>query len=146
MGFEPAEICFLAGGCTVCPNDPGRQECVHLFIRNMRADEKIDPIVPIATVTARDLGGTATEHTVELTLIHPEFGDPVDGESIRVLVDDGNATFLDGTTVKVVTTGADGTATVILTDLDGGSNELDLYVDSAVPYLWVKSTIYVIFQ
>jgi len=140
VGLDPAEICAIVGGCLPCPAEPGRAECVHLYIRNMRAELKPDLIVPIAAVKAKDLGGTATEHTVELTLLHPETGDVQPGVELTVTVTSGNGT-LDGSTVTTVTTGADGKAAVILTAPVGDSDELKIDIQSAVPYAWVRATL-----
>jgi len=143
VGISPAEICVVAGGCLGCPGDPGRVECIHLYIRNMRA-EPTDPIIPIASPTGKDLGGTATEHDVEVTLVDPATGDPESGVDIMVAIDVGNG-LIEGAVFKVATTGADGKTTVVLTDLDGGSDELSITIESAVPYAWVKSKVIVAF-
>ena len=141
VGMDPADLCAVIGECNPCPDEPGRVECVHLYIKNIRADLKADPLVPIAAVKAKDLGGTATAHTVELTLLHPETGVVQTGVELTVTVTSGNGT-LDNSTV---TTGADGKAAVILTDPDGDSDELTIDIQSVVPYLWVSSTFVVSF-
>ncbi|HUT56127.1 MAG TPA: putative metal-binding motif-containing protein [bacterium] len=144
VGMDPADLCAFVGGCVDCPHDPGRQECMYLHITNLRADEKADPIVPIAVVTAVDLGGTATFHMVELTLTHPETGDPEPVVDLRVTVSSGNGT-VNGGPETIVPTGPDGKAVVVVNDPDGGTDQLEIDIESVVPFNWVQSRITVSF-
>lgn len=139
VGLDPAEVCAIAGGCLACPGEPGRIECVHLFIRNMRADVKADPLVPIAAVSGKDLGGLPNQHTIELLLKHPATGAPEAGVQLAVTVFSGNGTLNSG----LVTTAADGKATVVLTDTDAGNDELKIDIQSPVLYKWVQATVIV---
>ncbi|HUT55383.1 MAG TPA: fibronectin type III domain-containing protein [bacterium] len=143
LGINPAGICTLMGSCVYCPSDPTRQECVDIYVTEMRAEAKPDPIEPIAAVTPVDLGGV-TFHTVELTLLHPLTGDPEAFVDIHVTLSDGNGT-VDGVGDVVVQTGIDGKVQVTVTDPDGGSDKLTMVIESAVSYTKVTSIITVIF-
>ncbi|HUT55043.1 MAG TPA: fibronectin type III domain-containing protein [bacterium] len=138
LGLAPADLCAMLGGCAACPGEPGRLECLHIHIINIRADELPDPIVPIAAVAQKDLGGTATRHTIELTLVHPITGLAEQGIDLRLEIKEGDG-LVNGDSVAHVTTGADGKAAVTLEDPSGGADELEAYIESAVPYTWVKS-------
>jgi hypothetical protein len=146
--LDPLQLCILIEGCLPCSGEPGRVECVHIYLRNMRADEKLVPVTPIAAVAGKDLGGSATAHTIELTLVHPETGAPEPWIDVRVEVVTGDGTLDGGTTVLVVQTGAEGTATVTLTDTIGVQDELDFYINeltTPVSYEWVKGQLAVFY-
>jgi hypothetical protein len=138
VGMDPATLCAVVGGCNPCPGDAGRVECVHLYIKNIRSDQTT-PLIPIAAVTGEDLGGTATQHNVELTLLEPTTGAVQPGVDIKVTLTAGDGN-LAGSTVTTVTTDGSGKATVVVTDLNGGSDVLTLDITSGVPYLWVTGT------
>ncbi|HUT52229.1 MAG TPA: fibronectin type III domain-containing protein [bacterium] len=145
IGLQPADLCLtLMGACSECPGDPGRIECVNLYLRNMRAELNADPVVPVAQAAPKDLGGTSASHTIELTLIHPATGDPEPGVAIRVVLNSGNGA-VDGAAEALVTTGPDGKATVTVTDPDGGTDEIEASIDSPVGYLWVNAKLNVAF-
>ncbi|HUT55042.1 MAG TPA: hypothetical protein VM658_16755 [bacterium] len=138
FGIEPSALCGVVGGCQACPGEPGRLECVHLDATNIRAEETSDAITPIAAVVMKDWGGTDTEHTLEMSLTHPTTGLPEQNVTIRAQTKDGNL-LLDGDSVTYATTGADGKATVIISDPDGGVDQLEAFIESAVSYDWVKA-------
>jgi hypothetical protein len=138
FGLNPADICGVVGGCNGCPGEPLRLECVHLDATNIRANEISDPVIPIASVVMKDLGGTATEHTLELTLTHPTTGLPEPSIMLRAQTKEGNL-LLDGDSVSYVITGVDGKATILISDPDGGTDQIEAFIESAVPYKWVKA-------
>jgi hypothetical protein len=145
--LDPEDLCALIGGCISCIHDPDRQECVHLYVTDIRADELPTPVEPIAAVVQKDLGGSDTVHTIELTLTHPETGLPETGIDLRIEIkdpasDDG---LLNGDSVAYVTTDVNGKATVTLEDTSGGTNDLEAFIESTVLYTWVKSWMQAIF-
>jgi hypothetical protein len=144
-GLEPWQLCTTLGGCNECPGDPpGRYECIQLYLRNMRADLNALPVEPVAQVVPKDLGGNTVEHTVELTLTHPANGAPQESVQLRVTRTSGDG-WVDGGAETIVTTNADGKAFVLVTDLNGGQDNLDINIESAVLYEWVSSKIEVNF-
>jgi len=145
-GMDPAELCVtLQGACSECPGDPGRVECVQLYIRNMRANKNADPVVPVAQVVPLDLGGSANNHTIALILVDPATGAPQNGVQLKVSLTSGNGA-VDGGAESIVTTGPDGKTIVVVSDPDGGTDEILITIESAVGYLWVPVKINVIFD
>jgi hypothetical protein len=146
LGFPPAGICDIAGGCQPCADDPDRLECIHLYVKNMRADAKVDPIVPIGAPTAQDLGETAPgEHTVEIELLHPVSGAPEAGIELLVEVIEGTSCLVNGGLQALVNTGAEGTVQVSVTDSDGGTDKLRISINVAPGYEHVYSILSVEF-
>jgi hypothetical protein len=144
VGIPPQDICAIVGGCLPCVDDPGRVECVHLYIKNIRGEEKGTPIIPVGAPGVKNLGGAGNEQILELTLLHPETGAPEAGVELLVEVVEGNAQ-VDGGVQALVNTGADGKVTVSVTDSDGGSNKLNISINVDPGYQHISSVLYVNF-
>jgi len=102
---------------------------------DLRVDESGNPIsvIPVATPVGTSVveGTTAT---INISLTHPATGDPEANVAIKVEVKEGDGV-LDCSphpSCNEVYTDAQGTAQVILTDLNGGINEVILQINEAI--------------
>jgi hypothetical protein len=162
VGMDPEDIilglCDTLGVCSDCQSDPGRVECIHLRIEDIRGDLRTDsgglpiPVIPVAAVTVFAAEtGVATDRILELELTHPETGAVQPNVEITLSVMDGDGFFPDNGDLQsiTVTTDANGQAFVLLRDLTTVIDDLDVDINPATtpdPYDCATSSIKVSFN